>query len=151
MYVCMYVCILYVHCVYVFMCVYAVHGTFFSRTWFHIRIRYLYVRFSIHAYIHTILYHTVQYSTYIQYIHTLYSQVNKQLSLSAMTVSDVDNDPTYCSFFISHPVKVPIFHSEIVCVCMYVCMYVCACMYVSMYVCVNVCVLRPCVLMQCKR
>jgi hypothetical protein len=23
-----------------------------------------------------------------------------------MTVSDVDNDPTYCSFFISHPVKV---------------------------------------------
>ena len=31
--------------------------------------------------------------------------MNKQLSLSAMSVSDVDNDPTYCSFFLSHPVK----------------------------------------------
>ena len=23
-----------------------------------------------------------------------------------MTVSDVDNDPSYCSFFIGHPIKV---------------------------------------------
>ena len=149
MYVCMYICIwyvcMYVYCMYV--CMYVLvclTRYYFSRTWFYIRIRYLSVRL-FYTYIYT--YHTIQYSTYIQYIHTLYSQVNKQLSLSAMTVSDVDNDPTYCSFFISHPVKVPIFHSEIV----YVCMYVCACMYVSMYVCVNVCVLRPCVLMQCKR
>mmetsp|Transcript_26432 Transcript_26432/g.36383 ORF Transcript_26432/g.36383 Transcript_26432/m.36383 type:complete len:365 (+) Transcript_26432:585-1679(+) len=32
-------------------------------------------------------------------------KVNKQMSLSAMSVSDVDNDPTFCSFFISHPIK----------------------------------------------
>lgn len=32
-------------------------------------------------------------------------KVNKQMSLSAMAVSDVENDPTYCSFYLSHPIK----------------------------------------------
>lgn len=57
----------------------------------------------------SIAYHFFLFSNYLYYTHytTMKKEyiVHEELSLNALSVSDLDTDPTYCSFYISHPIK----------------------------------------------
>lgn len=57
----------------------------------------------------SIAYHFFLFSNYLYYTHYASMKkeyiVHEELSLNALSVSDMETDPTFCSFYISHPVK----------------------------------------------